>query len=245
MPVIVPPPRQGLVSRLLRLGLVSLVVAGSAVFLCYRFGETPTEKAERLFKLRRLAELKNFTQKRLFAGEASPLLMSYYVTAEFSTNAQANLNSLLSNLRALDDRPVFRRETLQRLIEIPENRPRFGAILSAALQVEKPLGNEMLAFVRRILESDADISGGRADFEQLAELFPRQMRVVSAQKLQLRSGPTTDSEVLRRLEDGERLLLRHSGPTVLVSGRRGHWVYALDSQLASGWVFDAYLTTEK
>lgn len=244
MPVVIPPPRQSLGSRLLRLILISVLVAGSALFVCYRFGETPTEKAERLFTRRQLTELKAYTQKRLGAGEASPLLMSYYITAEFSTNAQANLESLLSNLRALDDRPIFRRETLQRLIQIPENRKRLGEILSAALQSEKPVSNETLVLVRTILESDANISGGKADFDLLAELFPRQLRAVSAQKLQLRSGPTTDSEVLRRLEDGERLLLRHSGPNVLVSGKRGRWVYALDTQLASGWVFDAYLKTE-
>jgi hypothetical protein len=245
MPVVIPPPRRSLSSRIVQLLLASVLVAGSALFVCYRFGETPTEKAERLFTQRRLAELKTFTQKRLGAGEASPLLMSYYITAEFSTNAQANLESLLSNLRALDDRPIFRRETLQRLIQIPGNRGRLGEILSAALQVEKPASNETLALVRSILESDADLSGGSADFAALAELFPRQLRQVSAQKLQLRSGPSTDSEVIRRLEDGEKLLLRHSGPTVIVSGKRGRWVYALDGQLTSGWVFDAYLTLEK
>lgn len=245
MPVVIPPPRQSLGSRLLRLILVSVLVAGSALFVCYRFGETPTEKAERLFAERRLTELKNFTQKRLGAGEASPLLMSYYIAAEFSTNAQASLELLLSNLRALDDRPIFRRETLQRLIQIPDNRKRLAEILSAAVQTEKPASNETLALVRSILESDADLSGGNADFAVLAELFPRQLRLVSAEKLQLRSGPTTDSEVLRRLENGERLLLRHSGPAVLVSGKRGRWVYALDTQMASGWVFDAYLAVEK
>ncbi|GAB4424442.1 MAG: hypothetical protein OHK0011_05050 [Turneriella sp.] len=245
MPVVIPPPRQSLGSRLLRLMLVSILVAGSALFVCYRFGETPTEKAERLFTQRRLAELKAFTQKRLGAGEANPLLMSYYIAAEFSTNAQANLESLLSNLRALDDRPIFRRETLQRLIQIPDNRKRLGEILSAALKVEKPAGNETLALVRSILESDADLSGGNTDFTALAELFPRQVRLVSAQKLQLRSGPSTDSAVIRQLDDGERLLLRHTGPTVMVSGKRGRWAFVLDAQMASGWVFDAYLTLEK
>ncbi|HMV35319.1 MAG TPA: SH3 domain-containing protein [Turneriella sp.] len=245
MPVIIPPPRHSLGSRLLRLLLLSLLVAGSILFVCYRFGETPTEKAERLFTQRRLAELKSYTQKRLGAGEASPLLMSYYIAAEFSSNAQASLESLLSNLRALDDRPIFRRETLQRLIQIPENRKRLGEILAAALVIEKPPGNETLALIRSILESDADLSGSSADFAALAEIFPRQVRLVSAQKLQLRSGPTTDSEVLRRLEDGERLLLRYSGPAVLVSGKRGRWVFTLDAQMVSGWVFDAYLAPEK
>jgi hypothetical protein len=222
-----------------------VLVAGSVLFVCYRFGETPTEKAERLFSERRLVELKTYAQKRLAAGEASALLMSYYIVAEFSTNAQANLESLLSNLRAIDDRPIFRRETLQRLVQIPSNRARLRAILSAALQVETPPGNETLALVRSILESDADLSGGSADFEALAQLFPRQVRIVSAQKLQFRSAPTIDSEVLRRLEDGERLLLRYSGPAVQVSGKRGRWAFVMDSQLASGWVFDAYLVTEK
>lgn len=229
----------------MRLLVASVLVAGSVLFLCYRFGETPTEKAERLFSERRLAELKTYTQKRLAAGEASALLMSYYIVAEFSTSAPANLESLLSNLRAIDDRPIFRRETLQRLIQISSNRARFGEILSAALQVETPPGNETLALVRSILESDADLSGGSANFDALAKLFPRQVRLVAAQKLQFRSAPTTDSEVLRRLKDGERLLLRYSGSAALVSGKRGRWAYMLDAQLSSGWVFDAYLVAAR
>lgn len=215
------------------------------MFVSYRFGETPTEKAERLFTARRLQELKTFTEKRLAAGEINPLLMSYYVAAEFSTNAQANLESLLSNLRALDERPIFRRETLQRLIQIPENRGRLGEIMSAALKLENPASKETEALVRRILESDAELSGNSIDFAVLAELFPRQVRYVSAQRLQLRSGPSTESEVIRRLEDGERLLVRHSGPTISISGRRGRWTFILDEQLASGWVFDAYLSVAK
>ncbi len=245
MPVVIPPPRHGLGKTLLRGLLLSALVAGSVLFVCYRFGETPTEKADRLFKERRLAELKSYTQKLLGSGENSPLLMSYYVVAEFTSNAQANLESLLSNLRALDDRVIFRRETLQRLIQIPENRTRLGEILAAAVMLEKPAGNETLALIRSILESDADLSGSSVDFTALAELFPRQVRLVSAQKLQMRSGPTTDADVLRRLEDGERLLLRYAGPAMLVSGKRGRWIYTLDRQMASGWVFDAYLTPEE
>jgi hypothetical protein len=225
--------------------LAPALVAGGILFVCYRFGEAPTEKAERLFTQRRLAELKSFTQKQLSAGDNSPLLMSYYIAAEFSTNAKANLESLLSNLRALDERPIFRRETLKRLIELPENRSRLGEILAAALTIEKPPGTEARALIRSILESDADLSGSTAEFAELSELFPRQVRLVAAEKLQLRMGATTDSEVLRRLENGERLLLRFSGPAVVVSGKRGRWVYILDAQMASGWVFDAYLRGPK
>lgn len=239
MPVVTPPPRQSPGRRLGQLLLVSALVSGSGVYVCYRFGETATEKAERLFSERRLTELKAHTQKQLSAGQTSPLLMSYYIAAEFSTNTQANLASLLSNLRALDERPVFRRETLQRLLQVGNNG-RSGEILAALLQGEQPAGKETLALVRDLLQSEADLSGG-SDFSTLAALFPHELRLVSAQKLQFRSGPNTDAAVLRRLANGERLLLRRSGPAVQVSGKRGHWVYALDAQMASGWVFDAYL----
>lgn len=241
MPVITPPPRKNRIALLLRWAVLSLAVAGVVLFLFYRFGETPTEKAERLFAERRLVELKNYTQKQLGSGNANPLLMSYYAVAEFSTNSQADLQSLMSNLQALDERPIFRREALQRLLQVEHNRRRAGEILSAALALESVPGKEMQSLLQSLLDSDAELFSGAVDFERLAGIFPARVRVVSAKKVQFRAGPTTESEVLRQFGPGERLLLRRQGEPVLVSGKKGRWVFVLDQQLVSGWVFGAYL----
>lgn len=242
MPVITPPPRRNRFAVLLRWALLLCAVAGVVLFLAHRFGETPTEKAERLFTERRLVELKNYTQKQLSSGNANPLLMSYYVVAQFSTNAEADLDSLLSNLRALDERPIFRREALQRLLQVEQNRKRAGKILSAALALENPPGKEALALVQSVLDSDLALESAAVDFDRLAELFPARLRKVAAKRLQFRSGASTDAEVLRQLEPGEQLLLRRQGEIVLVSGKKGRWAFVLDRQLVSGWVFGAYLS---
>lgn len=244
MPVVIPPPRQHLLQRLLRLILTVALISGSVVFICYRFGDSPAEKAERLFSKHRLTELRDFTQKRLAAGEVNPLLMSYYVTAEFSVNPQANLSALLGNLRAVDDRVIFRRETLQRLLQLKENQRRAGEILTATLDTENPPGAEMLALIKNLLQSDADLSGAETNFARLQQNFPDRRRRVSAKSLQFRSAPNTESQVLRKLDDGEELFLRSSGAMTAASGKQGRWALVLDHEMVSGWVFDAYLSRE-
>jgi hypothetical protein len=64
---------------------------------------------------------------------------------------------------------------------------------------------------------------------------------VKAKELQWRKSPSTEGAVIRRLTDKEELLLRQTGQATTVSGKKGTWAYALDAEMNSGWVFDAYL----
>ncbi|AFM10943.1 SH3 domain-containing protein [Turneriella parva] len=241
MPVISPPHRQGLLAQLRNLIMVVLLGAGAIWFVCYRFGETTAEKADRLFAEGRFAELRNFSQKRLAAGEASPMLVGHYAVAEFTTNPKSNLQSLLSNIAAADERVIFRREALVRIGQIPSNNARAGEVLQQALLLENPLTQETKQVVQQLFRTSHSLAGADIDFTRLAELFPESVRRVKARELQFRASPGTEGAVLRRLKDGETLLLRLVGEATTVSGKKGRWVHAIDSGMESGWVFDAYL----
>ncbi|MBS0617703.1 MAG: SH3 domain-containing protein [Spirochaetes bacterium] len=217
-----------------------LAVAAVIAFLVVRFGDTPIERAEKLFVKRDLKELRAYAAQRLEKGDTNPLLYSYYAVAEFSTNAKSNLSGLLSNIRAVDARPVFRRDALRRIVEVG-NKARAGEIIFAALNLEELLDAEMKSLAHTLLASDAPLTTADGALSELLKIFPETERRVGAKQLQFRSAPSTESEVLRRLGDGESLLLRATGPSVTVSGKRGHWAFVVDAQWISGWVFDAYL----
>jgi hypothetical protein len=241
VPVIIPPPRRNALQRLLLPVLALALSTGIIVFLVYRFGDTPIERAEKLFAKRDLETLHSYTRKKLEKGEVNPLLYSYFAVAEFSTNPRASLASVLSNIRAVDDRPVFRREAVHRILLVPANLARAGEILGEALQIEKPPTDEMKILIRNLLQSEAPLPGDAGNFAALAALFPDDLRRVHARELQWRSAPSTEGQVLRRLKDGEQLLLRLRGVQTNVSGKSGRWVFSLDEEMNSGWVFDAYL----
>ncbi len=242
MPVISAPPRQALLTQLRNLLIVVVLGAGCIWFVCYRFGETTAEKADRLFTQQRFAELRDFSQKRLAAGETSPMLFGHYAVAEFTTNQKSNLQSLLSNIAASDARVIFRREALVRISQIGVNSQRAGEVLQQALLLEDPLSPETKQVVRELFRTTHPLTGAEIEFSRLAELFPESLRTVKARELQFRASPGTEGAVLRRLKDGESLLIRITGEGTTVSGKQGRWVHALDSGLESGWVFDAYLT---
>ncbi len=242
MPVISAPPRQALLTQLRNLLIFLLLGAGCIWFVCYRFGETTAEKADRLFTRQRYAELRDFSQKRLAAGEATPMLLGHYAVAEFTTNTKSNLQSLLSNIAAADARVIFRREALVRISQIATNNSRAGEVLQQALLLEDPLSAETKQVVRQLFKTTHSLAGAEIEFSRLAELFPESVRQVKARELQFRASPGTEGAVLRRLKDGETLLVRMTGEATTVSGKQGRWVHALDSGLESGWVFDAYLT---
>lgn len=241
MSVISPPRRRSFAARVLPPLLTLAVLAAITVFFIYRFGDTPVEKAEKLFAKRDLEGLQSYTRKKLEKGEVNPLLYSYFAVAEFSVNPGASLATVLGHVKAVDDRPVFRREALYRILQIPANMPRAGEILGEALKLETPPGQEMKALIRTLLKSESPLSGDAANFSALKVLFAADVRRVKAKELQWRSAPSTEGQVLRRLKDKEELLIRLSTPVTTVSGKKGSWVYALDEGMNSGWVFDAYL----
>lgn len=241
MPVISPPSRQNLLRAYLKPLLVVAAGALLFVFLRLRFGDTPVEKAERLFQKRELADLKVFTQKNLASGDISPVLMGYFAVAEYSLNTEATLKSLLNSIQAVDNRVIFRREALERIWLLEANRKRAGTILMEILALEKPAGPGLRNLAMEIIASDSPLNNEAGLFEVLAETFPQSVRRVDAKALQMRASPSTEAEVRRRLESGETLLIRKTGPHVTVSGKKGHWAYILDANLDSGWVFDAYL----
>ncbi|MCX7632059.1 MAG: SH3 domain-containing protein [Turneriella sp.] len=229
--------------RLLTPVAISAFVLAGVAILAYRFGETPEEKAERLFRQRQLVELRSFTQKQLESGKVSALLMGYYAVATYSTNGKAELQSLLSNLRAVDDRPVFAREVLQRIWEIGTNHSRAAEILEAALLLENPPHRQTRELLSSMLESDANFRDGTFRFEALASIFPERVRIVAASGLQVREAPGMHSAVRGQLKKGERLLLRRELEETKVAGRSGRWSWVLNKNLESGWVFGGYLTT--
>ncbi|MBN8222940.1 MAG: hypothetical protein J0L53_18645 [Spirochaetes bacterium] len=241
MSVIIGPPRRSILQRLLGPVLLLAALAGITLFLIYRFGDTPVEKAEKLFLKKDLEGLQAFTRKKLEKGEVNPLLYSYFAVAEFSMNPRASLAGLLGNIKAVDDRPVFRREALHRILQVPANLPRAGEILAEALKLEQPPGDEMKVFIQSLLQSEASLAGDGGLFTALKELFPKYLRRVKAKELQWRQAPSTEGAVIRRLADKEELLIRQQGQVTTVSGKKGAWVLALDENMQSGWVFDAYL----
>lgn len=243
MPVISPPPRQKLLRTYLKPVLLAIAGVLLVFFLRQRFGDTAIEKAERLFQKRELADLKTFTQKNLASGEISPVLMGYYAVAEYSVNPDAALKSLLNSILAVDDRVIFRREALQRIWQVEANRHRAGAILREIIALEKPPGTALKNLATEVMASESPLTGEASLFDDLADIFPQAVRRVAAKSLQMRAAPSTDGEVRRRLETGERLLVRKTGPLITVSGKKGRWAYALDGNLESGWVFDGYLQT--
>ncbi len=241
MSVLMRPPRRSFVRRLILPVLTLGALTGVIIFLVYRFGDTPVEKAEKLFAKRDLGGLHSYTRKKLEKGEVNPLLYSYFAVAEFSTNPKATLAGVLSNIKAVDDRPVFRREALHRILQIPANLERAGEILAEALKLEQPPGDEMKILVRNVVASEAPLSGDSGLFAVLKGIFPGDIRRVKARELQWRKSPSTEGAVIRRLTDKEELLLRQVGHATTVSGKKGTWVFVLDAEMNSGWVFDAYL----
>jgi uncharacterized protein YgiM (DUF1202 family) len=61
---------------------------------------------------------------------------------------------------------------------------------------------------------------------------PAERMVVTSDALNLRSGPSTDAEVLGRLLEGE---------AVEVAGRDGGWVQVATADGATGWAYSDYL----
>lgn len=241
MSVIIGPPRRSILQRLLAPVLVLAALTGITLFLIYRFGDTPVEKAEKLFLKKDLEALQSYTRKKLEKGEVNPLLYSYFAVAEFSINPKASLAGLLGNIKVVDDRPVFRREALHRILQVPANLSRAGEILAEAIRLEQPPGDEMRAFIQTLVQSDAPLTGDAGLFSTLKELFPKNLRRVKAKELQWRQAPSTEGAVIRRLADKEELFIRQQGQPTTVSGKKGAWVFALDHDMQSGWVFDAYL----
>lgn len=241
MAVIIPPPRQTYLRRFGGLAVFTLLAIAAGFFICYRFGETTLEKAERLYSQRKLTQLRDFAQARLAAGEVSPILLGHYAVAEFSTNAKSNLLSLMNNIAAADSRVIFRREALVRIADLKENTTRAGDVMQQALKLEVPMSSETKQVVTSLLKSSYPLNAAELDFKELSILFPEAVRQVKARELQFRAAGSTEGAVLRRLKDGETLLLRTTGELTTVSGKKGRWIYALDSHLESGWVFDAYL----
>ena len=240
MLVVTPPPKRNFFKQAGVYLLILGAIAASIFFLVYRFSDPIEVKAEKLFIKRQLDDLHKFTKNKLEGGASSPVLFSYYVVAEFSLNKEANLNSLLSNLEAIAARPVFRRETLLRLLQIPSNNDRHGAILSAMLHIDKD--TSMQQHTKLLFEGNSSLESDSKNFELLEKLFAPNLRTVKARNLQFRDAPSTDSSVLRRLTTGEKLLIRKSGEKTTVSGKSGKWVFVLDTNMHSGWVFDAYLS---
>ncbi len=244
MAVIIPPPRQTLIRRFGSLALFAVLAAGAGVFICYRFGETTLEKAERLYSQKKMSELRDFAQKRLAAGEVSPILLGHYAVAEFTVNSKSTLGSLMNNIAAADPRIIFRREALVRIADMRENSGRAGEVVQQALALEAPVSSETRQIIASLLKSSSPLVAADLDFQKLTALFPEAVRQVKARELQFRATPGTEGAVVRRLKDGETLLVRTSGELTTVSGKKGRWIYALDSHLESAWVFDAYLERE-
>ncbi len=241
MPVVIPPTRRSLVAQLARLLIGLAVIAGIVIFLWYRFGETPIERADRLFHKRDFAALQKLSRKQIEKGERNPLFVSYDAVSTFAIDPRTPLAALLERVAAADNRAIFRRETLVRIVEINAAPKRTGEILSEALKVEKPPGAELKGLIQELVKSSQALSGAESAFSELAQLFNKDVRQVSAKRLQMRSAPSTDASVVRQLEDGETLLVRTANAPTNVSGRSGKWTLVLDRNMESGWVFDAYL----
>lgn len=241
MPVVIPPSRRSLAVRLARLVGGLAAIAGIIIFLWYRFGETPVERAERFYHKRDFAALQKHVRRQLEKGEQNPLYVSYNAVATFAIEPRTSLASLMEKISLADKRPIFRRETLVRIVEINAAPTRSGEIVAEALKIEKPPGAELRNLVSEILQSSQPLAGGDNIFAVLAETFPQLVREVTAKRLQMRSGPSTDAGVARQLEDGEKLIVRTTNAPTKVSGRSGKWALVLDRNMESGWVFDAYL----
>jgi hypothetical protein len=241
MPVVIPPTRRSLVAQLARMLIVLAAIAGIVVFLWYRFGETPIERADRLFHKRDFAALQKLSRKQIEKGERNPLFFSYDAVSTFATDSRTPLAALLERVSAADNRAIFRRETLVRIVEINAAPKRAGEILTEALKVEKPPGAELRNLIQELVKSSLALAGAESAFAELAQLFSKDVRQVSAKRLQMRSAPSTDASVVRQLEDGETLLVRTANAPTNVSGRNGKWTLVLDRNMESGWVFDAYL----
>jgi hypothetical protein len=147
----------------------------------------------------------------------------------------------MNNIAAADSRVIFRREALVRIADLKENSARAGDVMREALTLESPMSSETKHVVASLLKSSNPLNAADLDFEKLTLLFPDSVRQVKARELQFRAAGSTEGAVLRRLKDGETLLLRSTGELTTVSGKKGRWIYALDGHLESGWVFDAYL----
>lgn len=241
MPVVIPPTRRSLVAQLTQLLVATAVIAGIVFFLWYRFSETPIERADRLFHKRDFAALQKLSRKQIEKGERNPLFVSYDAVATFATDPRTSLAALLERVSAADNRAIFRRETLVRIVEINAAPKRAGEILTEALKVERPPGAELKSLIQELVKSSQVLSGAESAFAELAQLFGKDVRHVSAKRLQMRSAPSTDASVVRQLEDGEILLVRTANAPTNVSGRSGKWTLVLDRNMESGWVFDAYL----
>lgn len=241
MPVVIPPTRRSLIAQLARLLTVLVVIAGIIIFLWYRFGETPIERADRLFQKRDFAALQKLARKQIEKGERNPLFFSYDAVATFAVDARTPLAALLERVSAADNRAIFRRETLVRIVEMNAAPKRAGEILTEALKIEKPPGAELRGLIQELVKSSLPLTGAESAFGELTQLFGKEVRQVGAKRLQMRSAPSTDASVVRQLEDGETLLVRSANAPTNVSGRNGKWTLVLDRNMESGWVFDAYL----
>lgn len=241
MPVVIPPTRRSLVAQLARLLVALLVIGGIVAFLWFRFGETPIERAERLYHKRDFTALQKHSRKQIDKGDRNPLFVSYDAVSTFALEPRTGLAALMERVSAADSRAIFRRETLVRIVEANAAPKRAGEILVEALRVEKPPGAELKSLIQELVKSSLPLTGAEAAFAELQHLFGKDVRRVSAKRLQMRSAPSTDASVVRQLDDGETLIVRAANAPTNVSGRNGRWTLVLDQQMESGWVFDAYL----
>lgn len=230
MGVVSAPPRQGFFLTLLKFVFVGAVFALVTFFLIQRYGDTPLDKAEKFYAARELVALQKLTEKRLKDGEVNPVFYSYYAVAEFSINPQSKLDSLLGHVRAVDARPIFRREAISRIWQVGPNRARAAQIFTALLNIENPLGAEVKTLTAHILEHEFELEAGERVQGAVSEILSR--RYVRARNLQFRRTPSKSGEVIRRFADVEQVWLRKTA---------GEWVYVVDEDLHSGWVFSAYL----
>ena len=163
MPVVIPPTRRSLIAQLARLLTVLVVIAGIIIFLWYRFGETPIERADRLFQKRDFAALQKLARKQIEKGERNPLFFSYDAVATFAVDARTPLAALLERVSAADNRAIFRRETLVRIVEMNAAPKRAGEILTEALKIEKPPGAELRGLIQELVKSSLPLTEiGRA-----------------------------------------------------------------------------------
>lgn len=243
MPVVRPPSRRSLAVRIGQPLALLGVAIGLIVFLYYRFSETPVERAERLYQKHDFPALKKHARAQKQKGDQVQLFLSYEAVATFATEPQTRLAALMQAIAAADARPIFRRETLLRIVESGIVADRGGELIAEACKIENPPGAELRHLIGELIKTSQPLRGEDTVAGKLFELFPALQRKVKAKRLQMRSGPSTDAAVVRQLDDNEMLLMRNSLGMTNVSGRTGRWTFVIDKNMQSGWVFDAYLVS--
>jgi uncharacterized protein YgiM (DUF1202 family) len=103
---------------------------------------------------------------------------------------------------------------------------------------------ELIASLRELAQVPEGASEARASLRAAAAAVPAappvaaepetpaERMVVTSDALNLRSGPSTDAEVLGRLLEGD---------SVEVAGREGGWIQVATADGATGWAYSDYL----